>query len=813
MFSRLMTKYVNFAGKYVIVLFIMFTIIFGVAIYFVKNNFVVDSDLAAMFEGDNENIQRLKKVTERIGTFESFLIVAKSDSFEKNTRFMEELYLKVEKLDEVGSVELKKDIDYVEKHALLFIPLEELEQNLKTVQEKIAEQVKAALSIEENDNAEKVENKIDFKEALESIKKRATERKKRFDISPYFTTDDGTFLAMKVRPTGNDTDAKNLIQTIAAIQKVIDETIPGHQGVEVEIGGELLHKVKEINSLNKDLLITLMICIFFLSCVIIWYFRSFAALLIIMLPLSFGILSAVSITILIVKVFSIVSAFSFVILYGLGIDFGIHFLSRYGEKKENEKETVKCMGITIVDVFPSIVSGAVTTAAAFLTIYFVDFKGFSDYGLVAFVGILASLVAYFFFFPVFVFFLEKIKPLSIRPRRITLIEKLYALFYKERKKILMFSLLITLLSVFAFLNIPFEYDLMKLSYKIDEDHENSIVSQYKEKIIEENRDSRSRGRVAIYLTDSRKDAETVAEILAEMKKSGTDDGKIEAIFSLKSFLPSDQPEKLKLISRMKRTIERKTELFSQEDKELIETELMPYLSVDTEIEENFLPQWATAMLKEKNGNVGNFVITMISGNYKDMRAVSEIKTKLGTLKKDGAEFKMTAPFLLLADVDEIVNRDVPLMAFFAMMVVIITLLIMFRSIHHAVMLFIPLMVAILWMFGAAWLLNMKFSLFNMIIVPTMLGTGIDSAIYIFDRFRKRGFDRSAIPEILNRTGGAVFFSSLTTLIGFFSMVFSSHQGIVSIGMIASLGIVMATVVNLTIFPLVMEKGKGKQDPR
>ncbi|HQN73855.1 MAG TPA: MMPL family transporter, partial [bacterium] len=85
--------------------------------------------------------------------------------------------------------------------------------------------------------------------------------------------------------------------------------------------------------------------------------------------------------------------------------------------------------------------------------------------------------------------------------------------------------------------------------------------------------------------------------------------------------------------------------------------------------------------------------------------------------------------------------------------------------------------------------------------------GIDSSIHIFDRFLKSGFDRFAIPEILNRTGGAVFFSSLTTLIGFFSLVFSSHQGMVSIGMIASLGIVMATLVNLTIFPLVMGKRK------
>lgn len=809
MLDGLMRKYVGFAGRNTLALFLIFVLIFGFATYFVKNKFVVDSDLAAMFEGSNENVKRLKKVTEKIGTFETFLVVSKSDSFDKNHKFMEDLAKRINKLEEVESVEFKKETDYIEKHALLFVPLEELEENLKIVNEKIADQVKDALSIEEKGGKPESEGSSEFRKTIENIKKKALERKKRFDLNPYFTTDDGTFLAMKVRPTGNDTDAKNLIKVIAAIQNSIDETVPAHPGVQVEIGGELLHKVNEVKSLNKDLLFTIILCVVLLSLVIIWYFRSFAALLIVMFPLSAGILSAVSITILIIKVFNIVSAFSFVILYGLGIDFGIHLLSRYGEKKEEGQSAADCMAKTVSDVFPSIISGALTTAAAFLTIYFIDFKGFSDYGLVAFIGIVTSLFAYFFFFPVFVFALEKARDLKIRPRKITLLEKLYLSFLKEKKKVLAFSFFLTLLSVFAFFNIPFEYDLMKLSYKIDENHENSIVAQYKETIGNENRDSRSRGRVAIYLTDSREDAGTVAAMLHEMKRSGSDDGKLEAVFSIKSFLPDDQGEKLRVISRIKRTIERKIELFSIEDRDLLEKEIMPFLSVESEISEEFLPDWAKAMLSEKDGSFGNFVIAMISGNYKDMRTVSEIKEKFGTLKHDGKEFKMTAPFLLLADVDEIINRDVPVMALFAMIVVIVTLLIMFRSFHHAVSLFIPLTVAVIWMFGAAWLFDIRFNLFNMIIVPTMIGTGIDSSIHIFDRFLKSGFDRFAIPEILNRTGGAVFFSSLTTLIGFFSLVFSSHQGMVSIGMIASLGIIMATLVNLTIFPLVMGKGKGK----
>ncbi|HPS31567.1 MAG TPA: MMPL family transporter [bacterium] len=808
MLNKIITWYVNFSARFTTVLFVIFIILFGLSIYFVKNNFVVDSDLAAMFDGKNENVKRLKTVTERIGTFETFLVVAKSDSFDKNLKFMEELSEKIKVLKEVSSVELKKDTEYIEKHALLYIPLEDLKENQKLIQKKIASQVESALSLESDKTTEKTKDS-ELKDTIASIKKKASERKKKFDLSPYFTTDDGNYLALKVRPSGKDTDAKNLTKAMTAIQSKIDEIQPAHPGVQAEIGGELLHKVKEVKSLNKGLLFSTAACVILLSLIIMWFFRSFAAFFIVILPLSVGILAAIAVTILLIGVFNIVSAFSFTVLYGLGIDFGIHLLSRYGEKKQTEPDPHKCMEITCIDTFPSIISGALTTAVAFLTIYFIDFKGFSDYGLVAFIGIVTSLFAFFLFFPVFVLLLEKTGKLKVNARKITILETTYHFFYLHKKTVLIISGIITALSLVALVEIPFEYDLKKLSYKVDESYENSIVKQYETKIVSEKRDTRSRGRAAIYLTESREDAAVVTDILRDMQKSGTDGGRIEGFYSLSTFIPTDSEEKLKIIKSMKRTIERKIAILSDDDRNLVEKELMPYLSVDTPVEEELLPDWIKKLLSEKDGTLGKFVIVMISGNYKDMKEVSEIKNTLGTLEKDGKEYLLSSPFLLLADVDEVIHKDVPILSFFSLLVVFITLLIMFRSLRHSIFLSIPLLASILWMFGAAFVFDVKLNLFNMIIVPTMLGTGIDSSIHIFDRFIKSGFDRSAIPEILNHTGGAVLFSSITTLVGFMSLVFSSHNGMISIGVIASLGIAMATIVNLTVFPLVMEKGKKK----
>ena len=803
MFQRVIKKYISFSFKNTFALFAVFTTVFTLGAIFAKNNFKVDSDLAAMFEGNNPNIINLNKVRERVGTFETFLIVSKAENLEKNIKYMEVLKNRIEKLDTVKSVELKREMKYVEDHALLYVPLEELKKNAKNVQKQIAKYVKKAMAFDDSEKAEKKDDG-ELQKTIESIRQKALERKKTSDMSEYYTTNDGKYLAMKVRPTGNDTDAKNLINIVNSINKEIDAIQSDFPDIKAETGGDLLHKVKEIKSLNSDLIFTLVICIVLLSLIIIWYFRSLLSLLIVMLPLSAGILSAVCLTINIVNIFNIVSAFSFVILYGLGIDFGIHLFSRYGEIKKKGKKPLEAMSETAVAVFPSMLSGALTTSAAFFTLYFIDFKGFSDYGLVATIGILASLLSYFLFFPVLVFILERIKPMNVKPREITVLENIYAFFSKHKKAVFAVSILISILSIPAFLNIPFENDLKKLSFKAKK-VEGSVIDEYERRIKKEKRDIRSRGRSGIYLTDSREEAAEVTEKLRELKEKEGKDSRIVGFFSLSTFVPSEQNEKIKVIKKIKRLIERKINLLSDKDRNTIEKELMPYLSVTDPIKEEKLPAWIENMLREKNGEVGNFVLTLISGNYKDMRTVVDIKKKMGIIKTDKEKYTLAAPFLMLADVDDIIKKEVPLFALFTMITVIITLLIMFRRFRHAISLFIPLLAAVLWMFGISYLFNIRFNLFNMVIVPTMIGTGIDSSIHLFHRFLKSGSKKSAIPEILRHTGGAVLFSSLTTFVGFFSLVFSAHQGMVSVGVIASLGIIMATIVNLTVFPLVMEK--------
>ena len=82
-----------------------------------------------------------------------------------------------------------------------------------------------------------------------------------------------------------------------------------------------------------------------------------------------------------------------VILIGLGIDFGIHYLARYLQLREAGIDTSEALIDTASSVGPGIVTGGLTTALAFSTAALTEFTGVAELGVVAGGGILLCVVA------------------------------------------------------------------------------------------------------------------------------------------------------------------------------------------------------------------------------------------------------------------------------------------------------------------------------------------------------------------------------------------------------------------------------------
>jgi len=107
-------------------------------------------------------------------------------------------------------------------------------------------------------------------------------------------------------------------------------------------------------------------------------------------------------------------------------------------------------------------------------------------------------------------------------------------------------------------------------------------------------------------------------------------------------------------------------------------------------------------------------------------------------------------------------------------------------------------VATLFTVAAAVLLGVPFNFANVIVIPLLLGLGVDTGIHLVQRARA---EAPADGNLLaTSTSRAVLLSALTTLASFGTLGFSSHGGMASLGQLLALGLAMIVAVNLILLP-------------
>jgi len=99
------------------------------------------------------------------------------------------------------------------------------------------------------------------------------------------------------------------------------------------------------------------------------------------------------------------------------------------------------------------------------------------------------------------------------------------------------------------------------------------------------------------------------------------------------------------------------------------------------------------------------------------------------------------------------------------------------------------------------LCNIKLNAINMVILPMIIGIGIDSGVHIIQRyFENRAYD---IKETVSHTGRAVIMASLTTIISFGSLITATHNALALMGLVIILGIVFCLLNSLITLPTLL----------
>jgi hopanoid biosynthesis associated RND transporter like protein HpnN len=141
----------------------------------------------------------------------------------------------------------------------------------------------------------------------------------------------------------------------------------------------------------------------------------------------------------------------------------------------------------------------------------------------------------------------------------------------------------------------------------------------------------------------------------------------------------------------------------------------------------------------------------------------------------------------------------------ASVLIALLVLVLWRRPGDVVLVLAPLLLAGLLIAATMVTLGVAFNFVNVIVLPLLLGIGVDSGIHLVHRARAHAEPGLAgRPLLASTTGRAVFYSFATTMVSFGTLAFSNHRGVASLGLLLAIGMSITMLCNLIVLPALIE---------
>ena len=173
---------------------------------------------------------------------------------------------------------------------------------------------------------------------------------------------------------------------------------------------------------------------------------------------------------------------------------------------------------------------------------------------------------------------------------------------------------------------------------------------------------------------------------------------------------------------------------------------------------------------------GFFVTPSLMGSTRDTMIAMSIQTQL----------------------EEVINWGFASALSVVLLVIVLILFLDFRNPLLVLLTLLPLVFGGVWTLLGMKILGMAFNPANLVIIPLLVGIGVDNGIHVIRHFLGSGSSEDEIAG--SSTGRAITLSTLTTMAGFGSLIIARHQGIHSVGALLTLAMASCLVASLVVLP-------------
>jgi len=598
-----------------------------------------------------------------------------------------------------------------------------------------------------------------------------------------------------VQPEGTVTDTGFTEKFVENVRKAI-KTSGLHESdpdIAIRLTGSMIVRIEENSTIVGDLSRSAAVAGSLALFIIYAYTRSLFAVPLIFFPLLLSMTYTFALARFFVGGLNIISGFLIAILLGLGIDFGIHLYIRFKQELLKKQTIAEAVELVTVQVGRSGMMAMLTTAGIFSILIFSDFRGFSEFGQIAAIGIISAFVSYFFIFPALVLFFDQIHWLR-KPRPMMFSLKISNLYSNTPYFLTALFILLGIASLFLIPKIQFEYDFRNLRGVSPE-------ADYETKTTE---DFGFAFSPTVILTPKKENLFYIHKALEEIKDKNGEHSTIGVCHSLNLFSRVEYDSKKDVLDEIMENFELDEDIILLALGKNRVSRLKELLGAEP-FDESEIPPVIRKKFTAGSDYLA-FILSPADKNFFDIRNIYQLDKEISELKekmkKDNIPISVLNENLLAAKVMDWVKERGPQAFALAVVLVFILLLMDLQNFSHAVKTALPLFIGLALTGALMGLFQIKLNFINFVMLPSIVGIMIDHCVYLTHHILD--YNRENTFRSVKETGSAILLSSLTTLSGYASLNAANHLGIRSIASIVELGVIICTLCALFMIPALFE---------
>lgn len=625
-----------------------------------------------------------------------------------------------------------------------------------------------------------------------------------------------------------------------------DDRIP-ERGVRVRMTGDIVLNFDEMSLLGSQVAGAGVGSFVVVALLLYVALRSGRLVLATVVSLLFGLVLTAGFATLAIGHLNMISVAFAVLFIGLGVDFGIHLCMRFQELRVTGADAEAALFESARGVGSSLMLCAVTTAVGFFAFVPTEFIGVAELGVIAGVGMFIGVASSFTIIPVI---LAGAGEARTSGTRLPLL-RLPTWPVRHARAVVIGALVLGAAGLSLFPRLRFDQNPLNVR-----DPAAESVRVYADLLS----DSERSPWTLEYLAGSALEAETIARRLEALPE-------VEAARTLGDFVPEDQAAKLELIDELAyfvdwsatRAVPPPSSRESIESVARLRDELarVPGSALPEDVSraaanlEASIAAWLERAILLDAGERSAQVAALESrllGGFAGLlarleRAMGARRFDAGDLPPGVRAARVSPDGLHRVEIvpSEDLTRPGALDRFVAagtsvsedlagpairihasaravvgaltqalgaaVVVILLFLSLLWRRPGDVLLVMLPLLFAGVSTGASMVLLDIPFNFADVIVLPLLLGIGVDSGIHMVHRARIRQ-DRGE--ELLaTSTARAVVFSAATTIASFGTLALVPHQGMADLGQLLVVGVGWTVAANLFLLPALLELRDGR----